>query len=301
MQTRPATLLSDLKMISLHFLGIKIEIHYSFFILLGIILLSGNNLFAAAAVLFSFLHELTHEFVAKLLRYHPEKISFGLFGGVLHIRQGFIHPKDELLIHLAGPFLNLLAAAVLYVGYLYYPLAWMEEIILANILLAGFNLMPFYPLDGGKIVSLYLSIFLGYGRSYKISRLFTKIFSLFLFLLGIYLVQYNMLNLLISALAVNLYVAGKQDHSFIFYKVSKTIEARGRVHPPKIVVYRSDVRAIKALEKQKPLENRIFTIVNEKGSYKGQLTEEELLQGIYLSGIYTDFGRLLELKKHNRI
>lgn len=288
-------------MLGFNLLGIKFELHYSFFILLGIVLLSGNNLFAAAAVIFSLLHEFTHERVAKLLKYNPEKISFGLFGGVLHIRQGFINPRDELLIHLSGPFLNLIAASILYLGYLYLPYHWLEQIIIANIVLAIFNLMPFYPLDGGKIIGLFLSLFLGYGKSYRISRLFSKILSLSLFILGIYLLQYNVLNLLISVLAINLYIAGKQDNGFIFYKVSRNIEEGVKVDKPKIVVYRSDVKVIKALEKQKPLENRIFTVVNEKGSYKGQLTEEELLQGVYLCGIYTDFNKLLELKKHRKL
>ena len=278
-------------------LGIKIELHYSSFLLLCLVVLSGNIVFAAASAIFSIFHELAHERVARLLGYTPEKISSGLFGGILHIREGFIKPLDELIIHLSGPFFNLVIAAILYGGYSYLPLSYIEPIILANIVLGIFNLMPFYPLDGGKIVGLYLAIFLGYGRSQKISRVFSLIFSFSLFLLGIYLVQYNILNLLISALAINLYVAGKQDNSFILYKVTRNIEESDKTNKSKIVVCRGDVKAIRILEKYKPLENRVFTIVNDKGSYKGQLSEEELLSGIYHCGIYTDFNKLLDLKK----
>ena len=278
-------------------LGIKIELHYSFFLLLCLVVLSGNIVFAAASAIFSIFHELAHERVARLLGYTPEKISSGLFGGILHIREGFIKPLDELIIHLSGPFFNLVIAAILYGGYSYLPLSYIEPIILANIVLGIFNLMPFYPLDGGKIVGLYLAIFLGYGRSQKISRVFSLIFSFSLFLLGIYLVQYNILNLLISALAINLYVAGKQDNGFILYKVTRNIEESDKTNKSKIVVCRGDVKAIRILEKYKPLENRVFTIVNDKGSYKGQLSEEELLSGIYHCGIYTDFNKLLDLKK----
>jgi len=282
-------------------LGIKIELHYSFFLLLSLLIISGNSIFAVSTVIFSFLHEIMHERVAKILEYTPEKISFGLFGGVLHMRQGFIKPLDELIIYLSGPFFNLVVAAVCYVIYSYYPNILIEIILLSNIVLGIFNLMPFYPLDGGKVIGLYLAFFLGYGRSQKISRIFSYIFSFFLFLLGIYLVQYNVFNLLVSALAINLYIAGKQDTSFILYKVTRNIEDGINKNKSKIVVCRGDIKAIKILERYKPTENRMFTIVNDKGGYKGQLSEEELLSGIYDCGIYADFNKLLDLKKNRRV
>lgn len=275
----------------------KIELHYSLFLLMLIIALSGNITFAAASALFSSLHELVHKKTAETLGYTPEKISFGLFGGVLHLREGFIKPVDELLIHLSGPLFNILMAFFLYACYAYFPLPWLEPVIIANIVLALFNLMPFYPLDGGKITDLYLAIFLGYGRSQKISRFFSLLFTVFLFLLGIYLVQYNVLNLFLSALAINLYVARRQDNSFIFYKITRNIEDGNQSGTQKIVVCREDMKAKKIIERYKPLESRVFTIVSDKGKYKGQLTEKELLNGIYYCGIYADFRKLLDYKR----
>ncbi|MDD2190145.1 MAG: hypothetical protein PHS11_04605 [Eubacteriales bacterium] len=231
--------------------------------------------------------------------YSPEKISYGLFGGVLHLREGFVRPLDELLIHLSGPLFNILAAYILYGFYLYYYVSWLEPVIIANAVLAIYNLMPFYPLDGGKITDLYLAIFLGYGKSQKISRFFSLLFSIFLFLLGIYLVQYNVLNLFISALAINLYAARKQDNGFIFYKITRNIE-EGKNGTPQIVVCKEDMRALKVIEQYKPMQNRIFTIVSDKGKYKGQLSETELLDGIYYCGIYADFTKLLNYKRMER-
>ncbi|MPN27573.1 hypothetical protein SDC9_175007 [bioreactor metagenome] len=216
---------------------------------------------------------------------------------MLHVREGMIKPRHELLIHLAGPFFNILTAALLYSLYLYFYLPWLVPVILANTVLALYNLMPFYPLDGGKITDLYMAVFLGYGRSRKISRFFSLIFTVFLFLLGIYLVQYNVLNLFLSALAINLMIARKQDNTFIFYKITRNIEDGNKSGTEKIVVCKEDTKAIKVLEQYKPLESRIFTIVSDKGKYKGQLTETELLNGIYYCGIYADFRKLLDFKR----
>lgn len=285
-------------MFSLNILETKVEIHASIFILLAIIIFLENSIFAFSVVLFSFAHEIAHTITAKYLGYTPQKISFGLFGGVLHIRQGFINPKDELLIHLTGPFFNLLSATALYAAALCFHIGWFEPLIFANILLALFNLMPFYPLDGGKIISLYFAFFLGYGRAQKFFRVLSRILTFLLFILGIYLVQYNLVNLLISILAINLYITGKQDNSFIFYKVSQNINQRPLKDREKILVCLQNAKAAKALEKCKPLDNIIFTIVSEKGSYLGQLTMDEVMDGIYSCGIYADFSKLLENKRN---
>lgn len=291
-------------MIELNIFKTKLELHFSFFLLVLMISFTGGSLFAGAAILFSFLHELVHGKVAKILGYTPEKISMGLFGGIIHIREEFIKPKDELVIHLSGPLFNLAVASILFgfassTKFTNMDIAenWITSILWANLVLGLFNLMPFYPLDGGKIVRLYLAFFCGYGKAEKISRIFSLLFSLFLFLLGIYLVQYNVLNLMICALAINLYIARKQEYSFIFYKVSKNIEAGRIPDKSKIVVCKENLRAMKVVEAYKPLERRLFTIVNDKGSYKGQLSEEELLAGIFDCGVYADFSKLLDSKK----
>ena len=287
-------------MIRIQIFRTPVELHASLIVLLLLIILSGNADFAAASVLFSLLHEFAHKFTAALLGYTPEKISYGLFGGVLHVREGFVKPRDELMIHLSGPFFNLLAAILLYGLYLYFYLPWLIPVILANAVLALYNLMPFYPLDGGKITDLYLAAFLGYGRSQKISRFFSLLFSVFLFILGIYLVQYNVLNLFLSALAVNLYIARKQDNGFIFYKIARNMEAEDKTGNPRMLVCRETVKAVKIIERYKPMDNRIYTVVSEKGKYRGQLTEKELLNGIYYCGIYADFKKLLAFKRQEQ-
>jgi stage IV sporulation protein FB len=287
-------------MLRLKIFGTTIEFHISFFLLLIIVVLSGNALFAAASVLFSLLHEMAHKHMAARLGYTPEKISYGLFGGVLHVREGFVKPRHELLIHLSGPFFNIVSALLLYGFYLYFYLPWLQPVILANAVLALYNLMPFYPLDGGKITDLYMAVFFGYGRSQRISRFFSLIFSVFLFLFGIYLVKYNVWNLFLSALAVNLFVARRLDNGFIFYKIARNMEDESKSGNPKMLICREDLKAVKVIDGYKPMDNRLFAVVSRNGKYRGQLTEKELLNGIYYCGLYADFRTLLEYKRETK-
>ncbi|WP_206459186.1 site-2 protease family protein [Anaerovorax sp. IOR16] len=287
-------------MIQFYLRGIKTEVHYSFFLLIILVILTGNCLIAFSSAFFSLLHELAHGAVARAFGYHPQKISAGLFGGVLYLSETAIKPLHELWIHLAGPAFNILVAALLYAFSFFYWKNWVCELILCNIILGIFNLMPFYPLDGGKIIGLYLAYFFGYGKAERFSEIFSRIFSVLLFLFGLYLVQYNLMNLLICALAVNLAMVTRADNRFLFYKLTKRIEDRRQNYKPKMVVCNQHIQAIKILQAYRPYEARLFTIVNRKGSYKGQLSEEEVLSGIYDCGIYVDFHKLLIWKRKKK-
>jgi len=290
-------------MIHIYLRGIKTEIHFAFFLLIILVTFTGNFLIAFSSAFFSLFHELAHGTVARALGYHPQKISAGLFGGVLYLSETAIKPLHELWIHLAGPAFNILVASIFYAFSFFYSGSWVNELILCNIILGIFNLMPFYPLDGGKIIGLYLTYFFGYGKADRFSEIFSKIFSVFLFFLGVYLVQYNLMNLLICALAVNLAIVAREDNRFLFYKLTKRIEDRRQNFKPRMVVCNQHIQAMKILQAYRPYEARMFTIVNRKGNYKGQLNEEEVLSGIYDCGIYADFHKLLiwKQKKNKRM
>ena len=65
-------------------------------------------------------------------------------------------------------------------------------------MLAAFNMLPFYPLDGGRITLLILSASLGTRAAVKIACVFSILFSVSVFFLGLYLVQYNIMNVILA-------------------------------------------------------------------------------------------------------
>ena len=121
---------------------------------------------AASSLLFGSLlaHEYCHAFVARRRGLRVHRIGLFFLGGVVEIDVDGGAPIDELLMALAGPAASLilglafaaawlgLANTHLYVGAVAIYLA------LANVLLAGFNLIPGFPLDGGRVLraSLWL-------------------------------------------------------------------------------------------------------------------------------------------------
>ena len=70
--------------------------------------------------------------------------------------------KKKILMFLAGPAINLIIMIISII------LKWNSNIIYANLVIAIFNLLPIYPLDGGRILKSVLNIKLNYYKSYKV-------------------------------------------------------------------------------------------------------------------------------------
>ena len=118
--------------------------------LLGAVLLFGSLL----------LHELAHAFTARARGIEVEGITLFIFGGMARTRQEPATPGDEFLIAGMGPLASFAIAAFFYI------LAWQgpafglgetltvvcEYLAFLNVILAVFNLMPGFPLDGGRLL-----------------------------------------------------------------------------------------------------------------------------------------------------
>ena len=202
--------------------GIQIECHIGIFILLATLAFVGSGLFGVVCIAFSIVHEMAHSIVARKLGYTPVSISFGIFGGMLHLRETFLKPNDALWILIAGPFANLLFASAFYGIAIFFPLSIFYTFASANTLLALFNLLPVYPLDGGNLIETLLTKVFNRVASIRLSQVFSTLFSVLLFIFGIYMVQYNLLNLLICLLAINLFITGRMDRRYNYNKLLDT-------------------------------------------------------------------------------
>ena len=103
-------------------------------------------------------HELAHSILAIRNNIPVKEITLFVFGGVSQITKEATHPRAELLIAIVGPLTSLALAGIFY-G-LHLLLAGTQQILAAslmqwlaliNVILAVFNLIPGFPLDGGRI------------------------------------------------------------------------------------------------------------------------------------------------------
>ncbi|MFN6951241.1 MAG: site-2 protease family protein [Albidovulum sp.] len=106
------------------------------------------------------LHELAHSLVARRFGLRVGGITLFLFGGVAELDEEPASARSEFWIALAGPAMSLLLAAICWLGVgalqkagISAPLrAILEYLALINLVLAVFNLLPAFPLDGGRVL-----------------------------------------------------------------------------------------------------------------------------------------------------
>lgn len=164
-------------------LGVPIRLHFTFLLLLAFLVVtvfgshqSGGNyaLFLAGLFASVVLHELAHAYVGSRFGVRTTEIVMFPIGGLSRMER-ILRPTEELWIAIAGPAMNLLIAAGLF-GYLYHsrqplpravsdllhPTEFEALPLLAggNLLLALANLVPAFPMDGGRV----LRALLGYIR-----------------------------------------------------------------------------------------------------------------------------------------
>ena len=167
--------------------GIQLAVHFSFFLLLAFAAQEGwqDDGWAGAlmgtAMLVAFftcvvLHEFGHSFTAMHYGIGVRRILLMPIGGMAEMDDIPRQPSRELLITLAGPAVNFVIAGVLW-GVLavlpapanpdsdYSFASFASELLVWNLRMGIFNLLPAFPMDGGRILRALLAIKLPYLRA----------------------------------------------------------------------------------------------------------------------------------------
>jgi len=172
--------------------GIDLKIHFTFLIFLVWIgftyLATGGAELAFQGVLFILLlfacvllHELGHALTANAFGIHTTDITLLPIGGIARLERIPRDPKQEFLIAIAGPLVNVVIAAllILYLGQravvsdfddINTPrVAMLSKLASVNIGLVLFNLIPAFPMDGGRILRSLLAMRMNYLRATQIA------------------------------------------------------------------------------------------------------------------------------------
>jgi Zn-dependent protease/predicted transcriptional regulator len=182
--------------------NIKVQVHWTFIlIILWIIyinLKSGANfvqiIWAIAFILCLFicviLHELGHALAAKKYNIKTKDITLLPIGGVARLESMPENPRQELVVAFAGPFVNIMIILVLmpFVWYQQPPdmekLAFTDQnnflfkLMIVNLWLAVFNLIPAFPMDGGRVLRALLSFLMPRIKATNIAALIGQALSI---------------------------------------------------------------------------------------------------------------------------
>jgi Zn-dependent protease len=189
--------------------GIDTRVHASFLLLL---LWAGWSSYTSAGTLLAALlgvafmvavfasvvaHELGHALTARGFGIATRQILLLPIGGVAQIEQKHMRPRVELLVALAGPLVSFLLAGSLFtfaaISGDVSPDGFLGSLAWTNLGLAVFNMLPAFPMDGGRVLRAALSSRIGHLRATRIAATIGKVSAFGFAALGLYTGHFMML------------------------------------------------------------------------------------------------------------
>jgi len=290
--------------------GIPIKLHVTFFIiiLLGAWQWAGRSsdpvagaIFGATLMVALFLcvtlHELGHSFAARAFGIQTREILLLPLGGVAQLSKNPDQPRHELFIALAGPLVNVIIAMGLVligltpqVNLFAYLLdgRGLSEILTsdltlnnlllwllsANVSLVLFNLVPAFPLDGGRILRALLAMGLGFPRATRIASAIGQLvaigFGIFGLLSG---------NLLLALVAVFIFVGATQETAVAESKVVLTTRRLGDAYNRHVITLQNGDRLSRVVDYLLTSYQPDFAVLFGK-KLLGIVTREDVLRAL---------------------
>jgi Zn-dependent protease/predicted transcriptional regulator len=284
------------------FAGIGVYIHATFLILVVWVLFvywrAGHSVRGmVSGLLFTFalfacvvLHEFGHALTARHYGIQTRDITLLPIGGVSHLERIPDDPKQEFYIALMGPVVSMSIALVLFLVLRlsgakvtmeslssWTTTSFLARLMIANATLAIFNLIPAFPLDGGRVFRALLSRFVGPEKATRIAAGLGHVIAVLFAVLGLFS------NPFLILIALFIWMGASQEAS-----MSRMKSALEGISARQIMV-----TDFTTLSPDAPLERAVETVLHgrqqdfpvvENGQLVGMLGHKELLHGLQQRG-----------------
>jgi Zn-dependent protease/CBS domain-containing protein len=271
--------------------GIQLRIHITFLLLIGWLAFGyyaeggspaalGSVFFVALLFLCVVLHEFGHAFAAKAFGINTPDITLLPIGGVARLERMPEEPLQELVIAAAGPAVNVVIALSCFVigGSFVYPptLAYGlgTALVTVNVLLLLFNLLPAFPMDGGRVLRALLATRLSYARATQVAASIGQGFAFAFGFLGL------IWNPFLLFIALFVYIGASQEAAL----------AQMRDVSRRFPVSSAMVREFRSLPISATLQDAVdallatsqhdFPVLDENGNVAGVLTRHDLIAAL---------------------
>lgn len=292
------------------FAGIDVFLHLTFLLLLAFVgfsgyLSSGSMTGALEGVLFMIalfgsvvLHEYGHALTARWFGIPTRDITLYPIGGVARLERMPERPWQELVVAIAGPAVNVAIAVLLFGGLLATGnLGWptlrtlesgplLERLMYTNISLALFNLIPAFPMDGGRVLRAGLAMYLNYALATRIAARLGQAVAVVFGFVGLFA------NPMLILVALFVWFAASQELG--------AVERRSALYG--IPVGRAMVTDFRTVSQYDPLmrvsdllivgAQEDFPVVDD-GQMVGFVTREDLISGLARRGLGGRVGEVM--------
>ena len=200
------------------FLGIEVSLHWTLLLFIAFTAVNASYGGVVGAVTLCaifgcvLLHEFGHAMAARQFGIPTSSIVLLPFGGIASLERMPRNPLQELWIAVAGPLVNVAIAGLLLLLLLPVQLIapgltpWIQYLLFANIVLVVFNLLPAFPMDGGRVLRSLLALRLPYIQATNIAASVGRVVAVGLGLAGLFASQFMLL-----LIAIFIFFAGSAE------------------------------------------------------------------------------------------
>ncbi len=237
------------------------------------------------------LHEFGHIFAARHYRIPTPDILLTPIGGVARIARMPEKPIEELVVALAGPAVTVAIILVLglwlaITGHLDQALTpafvegpLLQAILWTNVVLLAFNMIPAFPMDGGRVLRAGLSSRLGLVRGTQIAARVGQALALGFAYLGF---QYNTMLILI---ALFVFLGAESELASIRARSAGPAPTADRFMVTNLHSLRPDTTLEQAIHHVHTLDQSAFPIIDAEQHFLGTVTRDDLLHSVARLGL----------------
>jgi stage IV sporulation protein FB len=291
--------------------GTAVRIHITFLLFLGWIFgaayVSGGQASAWTSLIFILLvflcvlaHEFGHIFTARAFGVKTPEVVLLPIGGVARLERIPERPLEEFLIAIAGPAVNV-SIALLLIAFGGADLSsnaamaaidsdkisMVDRLAAVNLFLALFNLIPAFPMDGGRVLRALLSTRLGFVRATEVAAAIGQGFA---FLLGFIGLFYNPILIFI---AIFVYLAAASEaHMVALRSVSRGVPAMSATMT-RIATLKPDAPIDEAVQVLLQTSQGEFPVVDEAGKPVGLLVRAGIIRALKELGPNATVGQAM--------
>ena len=230
-------------------------------------------------------HEMGHAVTASFFSWRIKQISLLPFGGVAEMDEHGNRPLfEEAMVILAGPLQHgwLIGAA-----YGFYEMTWISQeqyttFLSYNLMVLLFNLLPIWPLDGGKLVFLLTSYLKSFPEAHRFTLIVSMVSIIIFSGMTLFLMPENLnVWIILTFLTFSLYHEWKQ-HRFVFMRflLERYYGKNSDLRMLKPILVKEEEMVVDVLERfRRGCKHPI--VIEQDGKEKGILDENELLHALF--------------------